>query len=349
MKRKYSGINGLKAWGCLGIIAMHILANANYQYIKGWPREMIRTWTELVYLFLIVSAFGLCCGYYDKFKSKSIDIGDFYRRRYRKIQPFFVLLIIIAIVLDSSKENIIEGFIESTLLFGFLPNNNLDLLGVSWTLGVIFVFYFFFPFYCELISNKKQSLFFLVVSLIISYSCSEYFFSSSFVINNFPARHNFLYCLPFFLCGGVFYLYRERIENLIQNYSKLFLILLLLTTALYYLIPDNIFNIDIFLIKQIVVMSFWVIYAIGGNRVVFNNRIINYLSKNSMEMYLAQMIIFRLIEKLGLLYIFGHGYSSFALVFIIEIIGLLVFIRCCKFVIEKITSSRVFIKFDFKQ
>ena len=54
----------------------------------------------------------------------------------------------------------------------------------------------------------------------------------------------------------------------------------------------------------------------------------------SMEMYLAQMVIFRVVEKLHLLYVFGDtgisGWSSFLLAFVLTVFGLICFIECYK-------------------
>ena len=52
-----------------------------------------------------------------------------------------------------------------------------------------------------------------------------------------------------------------------------------------------------------------------------------YFSGISMEMYLAQMVIFRALEKLKLLYVFGNGWFGFAAAFVMEIAGLVVFIE----------------------
>ena len=57
-----------------------------------------------------------------------------------------------------------------------------------------------------------------------------------------------------------------------------------------------------------------------------------------MEMYLAQMIIFRLVEKLNLLYIFGNsgllGWISYLVAFILTVVGLIIFIYIFKFLVS---------------
>ena len=60
-----------------------------------------------------------------------------------------------------------------------------------------------------------------------------------------------------------------------------------------------------------------------------------------MEMYLAHMIIFRAIEKARLLYIFGdigiRGWFSYITVFLLVIVGLVLFIQAYK-------KAKIFLK-----
>ena len=37
---------------------------------------------------MMVSAFGMCCGYYEKFKSGKVNLEKFYIRRFEKNLPF---------------------------------------------------------------------------------------------------------------------------------------------------------------------------------------------------------------------------------------------------------------------
>lgn len=155
-RERYDNLDGLRAISCLCIIAMHIAANATYELgIVG--REIVGSWTHFVPLFLMISGFGMFCGYYERFKTGSIDLNSFYTKRYKKLLPFFITLIVIDIVMDRSLAHLIEGLTETTLVFGLLPNNQLDVIGVSWTLGVIFLFYIRASF----LSMRKRSKLFL--------------------------------------------------------------------------------------------------------------------------------------------------------------------------------------------
>ena len=85
-------------------------------------------------------------------------MNKFYSKRYRRTVPFFAILILLDLVIEFSPETLCEGFMEITMLFGFLPNNTLSTIGVAWTLGAIFAFYIIFPFIVFLLYNKKEEL-----------------------------------------------------------------------------------------------------------------------------------------------------------------------------------------------
>ncbi|WP_349612473.1 acyltransferase family protein [Lactiplantibacillus plantarum] len=338
-KKIFGGINGLKALSCFGIIAMHILANTQLA-VTGLLKEVIMSWTQLVYLFLILSAFGMCCGYFSRFQAQKIDINFFYKRRYSKMLPFFMFLVLIAIIIEHTKFSLYEGLIELTLLFGLLPNNNLGVLGVSWTLGVIFVFYFLFPFFTYLLADKTRAWISFIVTLGINYLCTIYFFSDKFVASNFVARHTFIYCTPFFMLGGILFLYKEKILVLVRKLGILFLSFCCLVTVLYYIIPDHFIGINIFIFKQLVILTLWLLYAIGSDSKILNSKVLKLFSNISMEMYLAQMIVFRIIQRLNLLYVLGNGLLSFVFIFVIEIIGLVAFIEGYKWFV--VQFSKIF-------
>lgn len=199
----YNSIDGLRALSCLGIILMHIQANTKYHLGGSFAFErFIPSLTWLVYLFLMISGFGMCVGYLSKFQSGAVDLETFYKKRYVKILPFFGLLLLIALVMDYSISTVYEVSIEILLLHGLLPNNAVSVIGVCWTLGVIFLFYLLFPAFSVLMKSKKRAWVSLAISLWIAFVCDHYFFSEYFVAASFTPRHNFLYCLPMFIGGG---------------------------------------------------------------------------------------------------------------------------------------------------
>lgn len=139
-KERYEGIDGLKAYAILGIALMHILSNGNFG-LKGFVfQKLISSFTNLVFLFMMVSGFGMCCGYYQKFKNQKIGVREFYTKRYSKIWPYFALLCVLDFVISPSKSSLYEVFANLALSQGLLPNMNISVIGVSRTLAVIFVF-----------------------------------------------------------------------------------------------------------------------------------------------------------------------------------------------------------------
>lgn len=292
-------------------------------------------------MFMILSAFGMCCGYYEKFRDNNIDIDYFYKRRYSKMLPFFSFLMIIAFVMEHSLNDIFEEFMELTMLFGYLPSLKMSVMGISWTLGTIFVFYFMFPFFTTIISTKKKAIIYLFLSLVVNFVYVQYFSSNKFVVKGFEQRHTFLYALPFFMLGGVIYKHRDDIYFFVSKYKYGVLLVGCIGLYLYYAIPTEFNGISIQMYKQMFLMLVWISYAIGSNGKVLSNKYLKVISSISMEMYLSQMIIFRVLQSLNLLYLFGYGWISYITAFILEIIFLVLFISMYKFIYKKITKSFV--------
>lgn len=336
-KERYSNIDGLRVISCICIIAMHIKANADY-HINNWIyHRVIGSWGQLVALFLIISGFAMFCGYYEDFRAGKINLSSFYTKRYKKILPFFATLVIIDILLSRSVEHIIQGIAEITLVFGLLPNNDPDVIGVCWTLGVIFLFYMLFPFVVFTCWNKKRALITEIVSIIISILCSIYFYSDQFVIETFTPRHNILYCAPWIIGGGVVFLYRDDIKKFVSQYRWFWLAGCIGLDIIWHISPGRIYGVDIIMLKNLILYVPCLMYAISVKSKILSNRGMKYLSGMSLELYLAQMVIFRVIEKGHCLYLVGKGWVGFIATWVLEIIGLIVFIELFRWAYRKVS------------
>lgn len=84
------------------------------------------------------------------------------------------------------------------------------------------------------------------------------------------------------------------------------------------------------MIKNLVLYLPWLMYAISVDSKVLRNKAMKYLSGISLELYLAQMVIFRVVEKAKCLYLFGREWISFLAVWIAVVVGLTVFIEVWK-------------------
>lgn len=321
MEKKYYGaIDGLRMIAAFGIVMMHIRANANYE-ISGYVfNTIIPSFTNFVFLFMIVSAFGMCCGYYEKMLNNQISFSDFYGKRFKKILPFFGILVLLDVIMSPSVASIYEGFADLTLLFGLLPNaGGISVIGVGWFLGLVFVFYLIFPFFCILIENKRRAWMAFAVSLVYNFVCANYFE---------VGRSNILYSACFFLAGGLIYLYREEIAKLNQWIA---LGIAGCAVVLYYLIGGN-------AMMCLLVSCTLLIYAIIKRGGILENRVTKFFSGISMEIYLSHMLIFRIVEKLGINRILGNGWLQYIVTVVVVIAGATMFAVVMQKVIEKVTE-----------
>lgn len=227
-KKHYGAIDGLRTIACVGIVMMHIAANNTYDISGFIYNTMISSFTNFVFLFMTVSAFGMCCGYYHRMLENKVNLTDFYGKRFKKILPFFGVLVLLDLVMSLSVDALYEAFANLTLLFGFLPGaGNITVIGVGWFIGLIFVFYICFPFFCVLLQNRRRAWMALAVSLIYNFLCADYF-----DVN----RTNILFCACYFIAGGLIYLYRDKIES----FNRLAgLAAVVSAVVLYYVVGGN--------------------------------------------------------------------------------------------------------------
>ena len=320
---RYEGIDGLKAYAIIGIALMHVLANGEYG-IEGFVFErLIPSFTNLVFLFMMVSGFGMCCGYYQKIIDQKISVEDFYRKRYIKIWPYFALLCALDFVISPSKKSLFEVFANLTLCQGLLPNAKISVIGVSWTLAVIFVFYMLFPFFCFLIGNKKRAWSVAVVALVFNWLCANYFKAG---------RTNIIYDAIYFIAGGLIFLYRKELAEFAAKYKVIAGAILLIATIAYFALGSNTITMLFFCVAALV-------YTLGCKRGgVLVNPVAKFLGGISFEIYLCHMVIYRVLEKLHLVHLFGNGLLAYIFTAIAVICGSVVFSVCAKWFLNKIET-----------
>ena len=309
-KNRYDAIEGLRAYSAIGIVLMHVLANGKYAICGVVFDTIIPSFTNLTFLFMIISGFSMCCGYYDKIINNKITLSEFYSKRFAKAWPFFALLCVFDFIISPSVNSLREVFANLTLCFGLLPNANISVIGVGWFLGLVFVFYLIFPFFCYLVSDKRRAWFSFVVALAFNLFCSDYFGIE---------RTNIMYSAMFFLAGGLIFIYREELEKISNRYQYIILVLCLVTVIGYFVLGDLV-------VTMLVMFSVWLIYVIGNSKKgILLNPVTKYLSAISMEIYLSHMVIYRVIEKVGLIHIFGQGVLSYIFTSVVIIVGTTLF------------------------
>lgn len=298
-KKHYYGIDWLRAMACIGIVMMHMISKANNNYVlSGFIAEkMIPSFTDFTFLFMTISAFGMCVGYYAKVKSGEVNWIDFYKKRYMKVLPFFAVVVLMDIVFNHDLTSIIEAVPNLTLTRGFFPND-IEQIGVAWFLGLVFVFYAIFPLFCATLNTKKSGWFFLLVSLLLN-----------FVVGKFYGieRTNIIYSLPFFIAGGLIYLYRDKVKN-----WHIFLPLAIFSIFIYYSIGGNAYT-------CLLVSITFLLLAISIGRGY--SKSVSFISGISMEIYLSHMVVFRLVEKMELNRMFGNGWFQYFATVILVLVG----------------------------
>lgn len=335
VKRKYYGaIDGLRAYAAFGIALMHIKANGNYQ-ISGFISEgFIGSMGEFVFLFMIISGFSMCCGYYERIINNQITIGEFYGKRYKKIWPYFAVLCLLDFIISPSLSALYETFADLTLCFGLLPNANISVIGVGWFLGVVFVFYLIFPFYCWLLQNKGRAWFSFAIALVFNNLCQIYFFNSDHMIDDFDYRSNFLYCSVYFLAGGLIFLYRERLSELCEKFRIAFFTACILAAVAFFFFGKSTFTL-------LLLCSLLLVYAIGNYKRarILENRFTHFISGISMEIYLCHMVMFRIVEKLHLTHIFNNKAVDYIVTAVITLVFTVIFSVVMKKVLTTIEDN----------
>ena len=249
-KKHYYGIDWSRAMACIGIVMMHIQANNTYKLTGFIAEKMIPSFTNFVFLFMTISAFGMCVGYYQKVKDGKVNWVDFYKKRYMKVLPFFAVVVLMDIVFNHDLTSIVEAIPNLTLTRGFFPNN-IEQIGVAWFLGLVFVFYAIFPLFCAMLNTKKSGWGFFALSLLLNLVVAKYYGMG---------RENIVYSLPFLVAGGLIYLYRDKVKN-----WYICLPLAILSSVLYYLAGGNIYA------CLLVSISFLLLgISIGGGGVLQN-------------------------------------------------------------------------------
>ena len=200
ISQRYRRIDGLRAFASIGIVLMHIQANADYQLTGIVAERVIPSFANLVFLFMIISGFSVCCGYYDNIVSGKMPLDVFYKKRFAKAWPLFAILCIIDLIVSPSLESLYEVLANLTLSFGFIPNHDIGVIGVGWFLGLVFVFYYLFPFFCYLLSDRKRAWISFCVTMLLNFLCVVYFEAG---------RTSIAYSAVFFMAGGMLDLYRD--------------------------------------------------------------------------------------------------------------------------------------------
>lgn len=139
---------------------------------------------------------------------------------------------------------------------------------------------------------------------------------------------NIIYSAPFFIAGGLIFLYRDVINKIVLRYSWWVLVACVLITILRFIYKGSAY---LFVVFDLVLFSAWLMYAIGTKTWVLDNRFTRYISKISLEIYLCHMMAFRVVEKLHLETVTDNVDLLYVVVSLMTLLGAIVFSHIVKF------------------
>lgn len=326
-RENYASLDGLRAYAAIGIVMMHVQANIAVKPSVNVLTEKVIPWfTDFTLLFMVISAFSMCCGYYDRVKNGEITPAKFYAKRYHRTCPFFAMMVLIAFVMDPSWSTFCQSFANLTMCFNLLPNPEIEVIGVGWFLGTVFTFYMLFPFFTFLLNNKKRGWMVLGLSLVFCYIAITYFSSPNIVVGPI-GRRNIIYSAPFFISGGMIYLYRHAIKQWVEKYWIVALAVCIALTILMFVVSFKKFEI----FPDLMLFSAWLMYALGAKDVVLNNKIVKYLSGISMEIYLCHMMFYRVAGMLHFDRFIHQCDVLYISTFIVTLVGAICFSHIVKY------------------
>lgn len=233
---RYVALDGLRAYAAVCIVLMHVYFNLGVMpkdnFIGG---SLMPFFSDFTLLFMMISGFSLCCGYYDRIKNGSITPDKFYKKRYARILPYFAMLCLLDLAISPSLKSLYETYANFTLCFNLLPQMDIEVIGVGWFLGVVFLFYLLFPFFVFMIGSRRKAwnsmavaLGLMLVATLYAQEIGEY---------AVPTRKNMVFCMPLFLSGGIVYLYRKHIVGIVGRHRWLSLAVGFSITITYFTFP----------------------------------------------------------------------------------------------------------------
>ncbi len=337
LPRHYASLDGLRAYAAIGIILMHVLSNIPVKPTRNFVTEsLIPFFSDFVLLFMVVSGFSLCCGYYKRIKEGIMTPDAFYKKRYLRILPFFAFLCLLDFSLEPGMETFYQVYANVTLCFGLLPDHNITVIGLGWFLGIVFLFYMLFPFFVFLLNNRRRAWLMLLAALFFVFTAMN----GNFVKGDM-GRGNFIFCAPLFLSGGIVYLYREEIACFIRRNSVVCPLATVALTICWFCFKDMIESRYAAYFAELCLFVLWLVYAIGSSGHLLNNRMAKYLSGISMEIYLAHMVIFRIVEKAHLENFIHQCDLLYIVTSLLTICGVVCFAHIMKYYIFDRIESRL--------
>lgn len=235
MNKKLVFLEALRGYAILGVILTH--STQKLATLPQWLHNIGIQGARGVQLFFIVSAFTLFYSLSKRYETHSIEIRDFFVRRFFRIAPAFYFSFIFYFLyaiwlnqldLTGRTYNYTFGRIFSTLTFtGLLsPEWLFSLVPGGWSISAEMLFYLLVPLFFMFVRRLKSAVFLVIATLTIS-SLSTYAVLHFDLWEAGNLRKPYLFYwfpnqLPVFCLGIVlFFLLKDKINTISNNHHYL--------------------------------------------------------------------------------------------------------------------------------
>jgi peptidoglycan/LPS O-acetylase OafA/YrhL len=252
----YSFIDGLRGIAVLMVLMVHTSQKVGNEHLGSFHFRLSEIFVNFgargVQLFFLLSAFTLFNSSRSRYDVDQYPKISFYLRRFFRIMPFWILMIIVMAILTNSINDYDRIFINVTFLFGFvrfIPG--IELIPPAWSLFVEETFYLMLPFLYIYIKDIFTAFRFFILTLIIAviWLLAAYKFklpNTSEFIFLFPLSHYFAFALGITL---YFLIINEKFAKYILDNSK------------YHFILDSLALISFFIV--LFISSIWWTYIVS--------------------------------------------------------------------------------------
>jgi peptidoglycan/LPS O-acetylase OafA/YrhL len=316
LNNKLTFVEALRGYAILGVVFTH--STQKMTDLPQWLNNIGIQGARGVQLFFIVSAFTLFYSLARKYETRSIDIKDFFVRRFFRIAPAFYVAFVFYLCfllwmnqvgLKGLTNDYTLGRVLSTLTFtGLLsPEWLYSLVPGGWSISAEMLFYLLMPLIFMLVRNVKAAILLVIVTLVISgLSTYSVLYFDIWEAGNLREKYLFYWFpnqLPVFCLGVMlFYLLKDKMNPVSwKKYDTVSHILILCSIVIIgglaisggvggpYFPSHFLFGIGFVILA----------YGLGLREKHFLvNRVIVFIGQISFSMYLIHFFVLDIILKL---------------------------------------------------
>ena len=276
-----------------GIFALEIVIGHVIRYEKTLLFPLGRFMIISVAFFFFVSAFGMVQSFYDK----ENYLKNFLFPKVGYMIGLALLIYVINVVLDFFIPYSIGFYNKGELLSGFVPLTN-------WYIWEQIFFYFLFWIIYKYVKKYRVLCIFLItlvgITLVFEAGWSQAFYASSMA---FPL-------------GIMFGEYYAKSHSFLCSFKGIIVTIVGGALGLSSLLLGTDSLLGMVYLRNIMCISGIFVVMLVTNRLSFDNRILRFLRKYSVEIYLMQFIFLSWFERLGI-----HYMLRIPIVIICTIIG----------------------------